>query len=463
MPVDPRSALVHALDVVVRGDQPGELPRDVDPGEPAEPHLAEVPLHELVLPVRAPVPPPEVVPELIEDRVARDRERLRDRDVSHVHRIPVVEGVVGVRGHRPLRRAVQRAVLSDDVLLQGGHGRERLERRPRRIEALGAPVEQRVVRRRGEERPRLGPRQAVLEHRRVVRGVRRERDDLAGARIHHHHRPSGGRIPQIPSRHVDAHREALRGERLHVPVDREHQVVPGHRRADVEVRVEHPPLRVDLDLPGPVRSVEVPLVGVLEAGLADELTREVSLEVRIRQLLLRDLAQVAEHLCGVVTARVITQRLDAVADSAEQLRVLGDVEDVALGDVLGHRDRLVRQVLHAVEPVHDVLGVDVQQRGDPVEDLLGLVSHGPAVDHQDGGGAVADQDVAVAVEDLAAEGLDRNEADLVLVRLAGQPRGRQDLQEPQAGGDRAEHEDHQRGQRLHPLARSKLGHPKRLT
>src|SRR2546425_783904 len=79
------------------------------------------------------------------------------------------------------------------------------------------------------------------------------------------------------------------------------------------------------------------------------------LELWLLELLVRDLTDVTEDVRREVSLRIVTNGPHLVAHTGEEIfLVLLDVEDRLLGNVLGHGDGLVGQILHAVQPVQDV-------------------------------------------------------------------------------------------------------------
>ena len=168
--------------------------------------------------------------EAVEVRVAGGSDRLR-----HPHRpvdveIPVVEHLVGAGDAlHPVRAcARQQRVLVDQMLLQSGECRDRLERRARRIDGRGSAVQAGVVlaaRRLGvEQRLQLLVVPPGVDARPEGR-VRRHREDVAVVGIEGDDRAAVGGPLAVRVRACDAVLQRALGGALHRDVNREPEVV----------------------------------------------------------------------------------------------------------------------------------------------------------------------------------------------------------------------------------------------
>ncbi len=158
----------------------GRLRPDVDAGRRTEPEPRR-PLLECVAAARRQLV--EVEADLVEVGVARLRERDRELDPLVRVRVPVVERLpVG----REARRAGERRVRRQDVLLHRRERRDRLPGRAGRIGDARSRGSARVVLRAGDfvvlERRQLA-RVAAHVDRRLERRVRGEREHRAVARV----------------------------------------------------------------------------------------------------------------------------------------------------------------------------------------------------------------------------------------------------------------------------------------
>ncbi len=139
----------------------------------------------------------------------------------------------------------------------------------------------------------------------------------------------------------------------------------------------------------------------------------------------------------------VLAHIDAVDRNALELRlVLADVENDALGDVALERHRVRGQKLGLlVDLLADLLEAHAGDLRDPLEDLHPLRGDlGQLVlsDLERQGRAVAHQDIAVAIEDLAAWRLHSDLADAVSLRLGQVAVAGEHLQVPEAKQDHSE-------------------------
>ena len=222
-------------------------------------------------------------------------------------------------------------------------------------------------------------------------------------------------------------------------------------------------------------ALQVRLVLGLEAGLADGRARRDALVRRGSKLAVRgrrrpgDLTNLTEDDGADVALGVVAQVDLALDDAREELLALGDVVERVGRDVVldvgrripGRRDRKV------VDGRLDLLPADPENaRQPPVQDAA-LRARGRQVvgdDRHLGRDAIAREQAALAVEDVAAWRRDRDVARHVGGRLGGVLSAGQHLQVPQPEGDDPEQHEGQdpehadaprelRRQRCSPLER----------
>ena len=407
---------------------------DVDPGRRAEAHRPRPLLERRV---RAVV---EAQGDLVEVGVAGGGERGGQRHRLVRVRIPVREGLPV---DDLLRRALDELRRREDARLERGKGGHRLEGRARRIEAGHGAVERRVVGRRvGELRQVLLGHPARVDAR-VERGVGGESEDLAGLRIHRDERAAVRRPLAVVVRQPDAVGQGVLGRLLQIGVDCQADVVAGLGELLELTGARHASERVDEDAPDPRQAAKVRVVGRLHPGLADAVARGVAaLPVRRIELLLGDLAHVAERLrrdpAIVVVALVGLVDLDA----GEVVLVLEEVVDLVLLDVLLDRDRRQEVTLPRGDVGPDVSVWDVQERREAPHDeclaLRGRLLEGGRPQLHRRARLVGDEHDAVPVEDRAARGRRAERAHLVVLRHLEVALSGDDLQRPQAEEERAE-------------------------
>ena len=209
----------------------------------------------------------EVVPELVEERVARDLERRGEVHLPHRERRPVEE-LVWVCRVVPLggdvAGAVELLARGEEARLVRRRGGDRLERRSGRIRAL----ERLVVA--GRERVLGVQHVRALEgrdvHHRAVGGRRRHRIDRAVGRVHGHDRAEVGRLT-VGVRDRDALRDRRLGRLLERGVDGEAQVVARDRRLRQVRRADRGAGGIHRLLDLPVLAAQKAVVRLLDAGL----------------------------------------------------------------------------------------------------------------------------------------------------------------------------------------------------
>ena len=106
---------------------------------------------------------------------------------------------------------------------------------------------------------------------------------------------------------------------LHGGVDREHEVVAGPRLALGELPAGGLPAASTWTLVAPLMPAQQRVVGVLDPGLADLVAGLEVLVARVLELLLVDLADVAEHVRGQRPLRIVAD-VDALDRDAGEPR-----------------------------------------------------------------------------------------------------------------------------------------------
>jgi hypothetical protein len=180
-----------------------------------------------------------------------------------------------------------------------------------------------------------------------------------------------------------------------------------------------------------------------------------SRRTRVLELLLGDLTEVAQDVGADRAERVVANRELEDVHTREILRVLLHVQR----DVLGHADderhrgedvialqRIVQTALPAPRP-----GCPGARTAH--QDALGVVAELLAVDREHEPKLVVHQLGPVDVADHPARRGHLDQTDRVVVGLAAELLGRQDLEEPQSGGERGEHHHDERGQDLRGAGR----------
>ncbi len=377
-------------------------------------------------------------------------------------RVPVLEDVL-VEAVRRARRARPRLVGLELVLLHRGERRHRLPRRARWVDAARHAVDAGVVRflRRlvVEERLELLPVDATDVDGRLVRrrgrhGEHRsvdrvERDEGAAVGVPRVVLPGG--LDPVPQRAL--------GGALEPDVDRQPHGAPRPRLTagfERPLRASH---RVDADLRLPRVSAEERVELRLDARLADLVAGLVEPRVAV-EVLLRDLADVAEHLRRERLVGVVPQVRLLDLDARELGGVLVEVGDLVLADGGLDRDRVDRVGCALVDLLRERERRHAQDAGEPLDDGVAAVS-GQVADPQLDGGAsdVVDDDAAVPVEDRPARRLDPDRAELVPLRLRQVRVARQHLERPEPEeqhredreGDDPEDPDPEREPRREPV------------
>ena len=401
------------------GHQAVDLARQVEAGARAQ---AEGP--RLLLQRRS-LGAVELVAQLVEVGVARDLERL-----GQVHE--AVRPLPEVREDRlvelDLRRRLDRLVGRDEAVLQARRGADRLEGRPGRVLPADGPVEE-PVRRVGDDvlDPLLG---AADEQRGVVVRVRGHREDLARVRVEGDAGAAGGEAVERDLLGQRVLQRPLRGR-----VDRQLHVAARARRVGRDdLAAGRLAGRVNLAGVAAGGAAQEALVLLLDAALADGLVAVVAPAAVVVELLGADLPRAAEDVRGEPALGVGAQEAVAQPHAGELALALGEVVRQSGAHVLGHDDGLEGPALARVDPLLEVGGRDaVELAGQAVQHLLPARAGQLArVDHQVGAGAVAHQQLAVAVEDLAAGRVGDDGAQAVALGGLGVLLAADHLEEPEA-------------------------------
>ena len=440
--------------------QAGILAADVEAAGLAEAEVARPALQGLAAARRQVV---KAVADLVEIGVAGGGERGRQRHRLVHERVPVVEDLLVAAEDRE-RRALDRLVGREQALLHRRERRHGLPRRAGRVAARGGAVDERVVRvRRGERVQLLRVRAADVEGRLVCR-VRRERQHLAVRGVESDDRAAVRPPVVVLERTADAVGDRLLRRPLQPDVEREPDGVARHPELLHLERALRPAERVDAELRPPRRAAEVLVERRFHARLTDTVAGAVALVHLRLQLVLRDLADVAEHLGGERLVLVVPQERGHDRDARELRLVLLQVERPLGRHGRPHRDRRQRIALPSLDRLRDLRRRHAEDRGEalhhPVAALLRHVG-GPELD--DGAGDVRDERAAVAVEDRPARRLGAHRPHLVLPRCDEVAVAGEDLQSPQpqeehregGEGDGGEDADAQRELRREAI---RLGH-----
>ena len=229
---------------------------------------------------------------------------------------------------------------------------EGLEGRARGVLALDRPVVERGVVLLGGEGGPLDVADAVDEVGRVEGGVRRHGDDAAGLRVEDDRRallaPSAADWQPVHGRSLAMARPDCSAcsacactsmSRLST------RSSPGIG-VDLVDDADRLVLGVDLDRARARRAAQVVLVDLLDAVLPDLVVERVRLRRvgLLLELLVDDLAGVAEHVGGELAVRVAAHRDPLGGDAGQLVGVLVDPDLQLLGHVAGDRHRHVGAV-----------------------------------------------------------------------------------------------------------------------
>ena len=159
-----------------------------------------------------------------------------------------------------------------------------------------------------------------------------ERDDGAPVRVPAAAAPGGpGAVDPVAQR--------LLGCELQLHVEGQANLVAGMRRDDRRRLTDRGAERIDAQDVQPGRSAQVAVVDRLDAALADRVSRVVTLLAEGVKLLLRDLADVAEHMRGELPVGVVAEIFVRDLDAREVVAALLQVADLQLGRAVLDRHR----------------------------------------------------------------------------------------------------------------------------
>ena len=446
---------LEALQIGGPRDDPAPLRRQVDPGRMAQPEQVGPALH--VEAARLLLPEVEPIPQSVEPRVARDGERLREFERRVHARIDVEERRVPDQVGRRARKA---RVRGDEPRRERGLGDDRLERRAGRIDPLRRPVQER---RRGVVRvDEVREVARVLRGRDLVEGrVAREREQRARLRVDRHRGARGGVVVAVRAGEGDPVPDRLLGDALEPGVDRELEAAP--RRDDVQraERPHGPAERIDGDAVPLQPAVQPPVVGGLDARLADDLARLAAGVTPVVELAGVDLAVQAEELASEGSLRVAPRRDRGDVEAGEGPGPLVEELRERLLEVRDHDRRRVRRAQHAAtDPADEEAGRLSGQPGGAREELSAAGRRAPAavgvdpservgVGRQDELALRAGEQAPVRVEDRRTRGGQVDVAERLPRGLMGVARPLEDLQRPQAEREQTEDRDRDRGEDAH--------------
>ena len=167
------------------------------------------------------------------------------------------------------------------------------------------------------------------------------------------------------------------------------------------------------------------------------------------ELLLRDLADVAEQLRGDRALRVVAQERARELDARELVPAFPDVVDDWLVDADLDRDRRQRVALALGDPGQHLADRDVHDARKPLQLVLARaprLRQVGRVELESRAGTVVDERHAVPVEDHAARRFDADRAQLVVLCDAEVLVACQDLERPQPQEERAEDDERDRAE-----------------
>ena len=262
----------------------------------------------------------------------------------------------------------------------------------------------------------------------VERGPRDHGENLAGVRVH------GDQCAVLAFHHLLRHA-------LQIEVDGEPQVLARLGKL-LSKLADFLAVAVDDDIARAVHAAQQGVVGLFHAGFSDYVAGLVEVELGAVQVLLGDLAHVADQVGREAVARV---EAALVVDGLQfgQLVAMGlDEGLLILGNVLLQRDGLVLGLAGiASQSSLNLLDGKVQAAGDERNvglEVFDLVAQQVAGDR----GVVIDQDAAFAVEDLAARGAHRLLAHAVGLRQLPVVVHAQHLEAPHSRSQYSQHQHH---------------------
>src|SRR2546425_4433623 len=206
-------------------------------------------------------------------------------------------------------------------------------------------------------------------------------------------------------------------------------------RIGVLHHAQRPAERVDLDTLATVTPAQELVQQPLEPTLSDHVAAAVASTL---QLLVAGLAHVAEQVRGETTVGIGTLRLD-LDDHTGQLELpLLDLRHVFERQPAPHPHGEERVGWHAGDRLFQLLVGDLEQRRDAAEDgipTLVLARELARNEREGERGAIVDERHAVLVEEDAARGRHRANADPVLVRGVEEVTALEHLQIPELADD----------------------------
>jgi hypothetical protein len=266
----------------------------------------------------------------------------------------------------------------------------------------------------------------------VEAGIGAHREDGAAAYVH---RDEAAGQPPVTQR--------LLSHPLEPGVQREPQVVAGPRRA----APEHPlgtAERVDLDPLAAGDPAQEAVVAVLHTGLADDVAGSDAAIGGPLQLTWAHLPDDPEDVSGEGAGLVAADVGALDADAGEPLLVLEQVEEQAAVDALLQNDRIARVLRSGADPLADLPLGEPQEVTEPSQLGAALIS----IARQIGGAqleghhrAIGDQELAVAVENLAAGRVHPHVEDAVVLGERAVVLAVQHLQGPEPEQDRRDRGD----------------------
>src|SRR5213594_2120079 len=359
----------------------------------------------------------DLEPGLVVEDVAGLGQRALEIDAAVSTLLPVLERP---RSQMELTVAVHAIHRGQRGFLQPGRGHHDLEDGPRGVLALDGTVQQGmlgILNNAEPRRPVDRPGEPIdLERRR-----RDERADVAATGVHDHDRAG-----------LAFHR--LFGGFLDAPVDGRDDL-----RAGMRIGVLHhahgSAQRVDLDPLATVTAAQELVEQPLEPALSDHVAPAVASTL---QLLVVGLAHVAEQVRGETAVGIGPLRLD-LDDHTGQLELpLLDLRHVFERQPAPHPHGEERVGWHAGDRLFQLLVGDLEQRRDAAEDgipTLVLARELARNEREGESRAIVDERHAVLVEEDAARGRHRANADPVLVRGVEEVTALEHLQIPELADD----------------------------
>ncbi len=402
-------------------DDSEPLAAQVDAGRHAQPERMRVLGHGLAADLQA---------GLVEVHVARVGDGGTQIHVAVAAGLPVLEGPVA---ERELPVAVDAVHRGDQPFLQAGRGHHDLEDRARRVLALQGPIHQRGLRILHQAEPFLAFEVAGEAVQRKGR-ARGQREHVAIARVHHHHR---ARLPG----------HGLLGHLLDAAIDRRDHLGAGIRLLATH-QLHRPAHRVDLDALAPVAPAQVVVEQPLQTRLTDHVAAPVT---ALLHLLVVDLAHVPQEVGREGAVGIYALGLDFHHHPRQLELPLLDLGDLLERQAAPNPDRTDRVRRHAIERFQQVAHRHLEQHRQAGHHRVAVV-HLAGDERECEGRAIVHQGQTVPIEEDAARRGHRSHADAVLFRQLVQAAALQHLQVPELAhqGDEADRGGHREGE--HPAA-----------